>query len=545
MSEPLPFCFNLWHDPWIRVVQLDGQVSQCSIEGCLTEAHRIVGLFDPSPLVVAGTHRLLVAILQAIFAPESLDEIGEVLSAAQFDTRKLADFADRYAERFALFHPTMPFLQTGDVPLDGWRRPEKVRKGEPKVVHSWGEPKPIASLFDEVPGTTYRALYHHVTDEQHQVCPACCARGLVTIAAFASSGGAGIRPSINGVPPVYVLPAGVSLFETLALSLTTPGYQPAAASPLPTVNVAWDRPAVVVRDEEQPSVSYLESLTFPARRVRLYPLIGAALCTQCGAQTDVFVRQMLFEMGHRRSEGASSWDDPFVAFRVPSGKGAGESGGVVPVRPQEGKALWREYTGLLLLDDDDRFRPKIVRQVSELCDAGVLGDEGMIRFRCIGVRSDGKAKIFEWLDEALEAPPDLLRDRVGIVMVEQALEHAREVERVIGFAFDQHFRPDRAQGKRIDRKVVRFRTLRARMVALFWQELAAGFRQLTRDAADVFSRDAAVVRWRDLVIRVGRNVFNATAEQVGDRADALRVRVQAVDACHRQLRAKRKEWGDE
>src|SRR5213080_4066461 len=107
MSEPMDISpqvsFNLWRDPWIRVIQPDGQVCQVSTSACLSEAHTLAALHDPSPLVVGGTHRLLVAILQAIYAPESLDDIADVLRAGQFDQQKLDGFAAQYVERFELF----------------------------------------------------------------------------------------------------------------------------------------------------------------------------------------------------------------------------------------------------------------------------------------------------------------------------------------------------------------------------------------------------------------------------------------------------------
>jgi CRISPR system Cascade subunit CasA len=166
----------------------------------------------------------------------------------------------------------------------------------------------------------------------------------------------------------------------------------------------------------------------------------------------------------------------------------------------------------------------------------------MARFRCIGIRSDGKAKIFEWLDEALEVPPDLLNDPLGIELVDRALDQARQAEHTLGFTFDQHFRPSRAQTKPIDKKMVRFKTLRDRMLATFWQRLAGDFRQFTRAAADLFTRDEASAAWVERVVAVGERTFNETADQVGDRADALRARVLAQDACRGRLRAKRKEW---
>src|SRR5215207_5920002 len=169
-----PFAFNLWTEPWIRATRLDRTAVELGIGTALAEAHTLAALHDPSPLVVAGIHRLLTAVLQAINAPRDLGDIQALLAAPQFDAGRLEAFAARYAERFDLFHPTVPFLQTGDVPLDGWKKPEKGQK------HNWADPKPIAALFVEVPAETNRSHFHHVTDESHAVCPACCARGLVT-----------------------------------------------------------------------------------------------------------------------------------------------------------------------------------------------------------------------------------------------------------------------------------------------------------------------------------------------------------------------------
>jgi CRISPR system Cascade subunit CasA len=531
MSEPTaisqPISLNLWRDPWISVIQPNGQMHKLSIGACLAEAHTLAALQDAAPLVVAGTHRLLVAILQAIYVPDSLDDIADVLRAGQFAQGKLDDFATQHAERFELFHPTAPFLQTGDVPLGN--------NGE--------KPKSVAYLFPELPSGTNRTLFHHTTDAHHRLCPVCCARGVVTIPSFAMSGGSGYSPSINGDPPIYLFPGSTSLFIALALSLTTPEYQPASAVPSRSQAAIWNTEPIVQLKREVAAVGYIESLVFPSRRMRLFPELEQGYCTLCGNFSEVGIRHMLYEMGHRRSKDAPVWDDPFVAFRIPTGKRANESAGLMPVRLQPGKALWREYTTLLLDERDEMFRPRIVRQMAQLYTTDALSDTQLVRFRCIGIYNpSGKAIVHEWLDEALEAPPDLLNDALGSELIAQALDQARQIEQTVRFTFDQHFRPLRAQGKKIDNKMVRFRTLRDRMLAIFWQQLAGDFRQFTRDAADPFARDDAIIFWINRVIAVGEQTFNQTADQVGNRADALRARVLAQDACWGRLRAKRKGW---
>ena len=82
----------------------------------------------------------------------------------------------------------------------------------------------------DVPAGTAVTHYRHGSDDECAFCPTCVAACLTGVPAFASSGGAGIKPSINGVPPIYVLPVGKTLFESLLLSLVIPDYQPEVRS---------------------------------------------------------------------------------------------------------------------------------------------------------------------------------------------------------------------------------------------------------------------------------------------------------------------------
>jgi CRISPR system Cascade subunit CasA len=537
MSDP-PVRFSLWSEPWIRVTRCDGGEAEVSIGACLVEAHTLAALSDPSPLVVGGTHRLLAAILQAIYAPRDLGEVAAVLRAGQFDRDRIEAFATRHAERFELFHPTAPFLQTGDVPLDGWRKPGKGQK------HDWGEAKPAAALLAEVPTATKRTHFWHVTDAQHQLCPACCARGLIALPTFASSEGAGVRPSINGVPPIYVLPAGDSLFQSLALSLVVPDYQPRAADPDRADLAAWSGDAVIGKSAQVSAVGYLESLTFPARRARLYPQSSAACCTNCGQPAAITVSSALYEMGHWLSEGNGPWDDPFAAFRKPRGRSKGDDSGPKAVRPEEGKALWREYSVLLLATDEGQLRPGVVQQVAKLVERRALPETQRVRFRCVGLRTDGKAKLFEWLDDSLEAPPALLNDDDAAQHVEEALSRADAVRFITETSFDHHFRPERDRGGQ-NAKLARFKTVRARMSTDYWARLAPLFRGFIDDLARSEDRGAVAAAWVDALVREGRRAFDTAVEQVGEGADALRARVEAQAECRRRLAKVRKEWNGE
>ena len=501
--------FNLWDDPWIRVLRPDGGREELGIHATLLRAHELRALHDPSPLTVAGVHRLLTAILQAIYQPQELGDIAALLDAGRLDPERIDAFGAQFRQRFGLFDDAAPFMQTADAP------PEPGK-----------DPKTVAYLLAEVPSGTNRAHFHHVTDDAHRLCPACCARALVVVPAFASSGGAGIKPSINGVPPIYLLPVGATLKDSLARSLTKPEYQPASSDPFRQSEASWSGVATVPKAGEVTHVGYLESLTFPARRVRLYPQARHRRCTHCGALGNLAVAEMVFEMGASRPKSAEMWRDPFAAFRTTSAKQ------IVSVKPQEGRALWREY-GTLMLGDGD-LRPAILAQTSDMVGSEYLDRSALLRFRCVGLRTDGKAKIFEWFDETLDVPPALLRSAAGAEAVREALERSEWLGGEISRAFVQEFRPHKEREW--------FQTLRKRMLASYWAQLAAPFRELIHDTGDSVGYSELRQRWAAQALQNGQRVAREALAQVGDATDLLMRRVRAEDRIAKMLGRKRKEW---
>lgn len=500
--------FNLWDDPWIRVLRPDGGREELGIYATLLRAHELRALHDPSPLTVAGIHRLLTAILQSIYAPESLGEIAAILESGSFDQAQLDAFGAQFRHRFGLFDPTAPFMQTADAPAE----PGK-------------EAKTVAYLLTEVPTGTNRAHFHHVTDDAHRLCPACCARALVVVPAFASAAGRPYRPSINGVPPIYLLPTGAILLQGLTRSLTTADYQPAVVAQSQQNVAVWSGEVNVPKIAPVQEVGYIESLAFPARRMRLYPQHYQGRCTRCGAYCDEAVSWMLLEMGKFR-QSSTLWHDPFVAFRTTANKD------ITSVKPQPGRAIWREY-GTLLLSQDKDLQPAILAQTRSMIDSEYLDREVVLHFRCIGIRTD-QAKSIEWFDETLDVPPALLHDAAGAQVVRQALERADTLDRAVSSTFASAFLPHK------DREW--FQTLRKRMRSRYWAQLARPFRALILDTGDTPNYDALDRQWASQVLDTGQAVARMTLEQVGDDADLLMRRVRAEQRIGSILGKCRKEW---
>lgn len=504
--------FNLWYDPWIGLEKPGGGIDRLGIEQALLHAGDYCTLYDTSPLVVIGIHRLLAAVLQSSLNPQSKEDLKRLWSQPSFPTEPIQAFGTQYAERFDLFSETAPFLQSADAPL-------KPAKNDPI--------KTSAYLIPDFPSGTAVTHYRHGTEDSQYLCPACLAAGLVTIPAFATSGGSGIKPSINGVPPIYVMPGGESLFECLLASLLLPEFQPSLATD--PDQAWWLRDPQVPRSTEVNRVGYLHSLTFPARRVRLHPKHGMAHCTRCGETAEWGAADMLFEMGESRPKDAAFWFDPFVAYRINKDKAP------TPIRPTPGRATWREYSGLFLKHNEENLllRPRVIDQMAALSEEGI-GPESRTRFmRCIGMRTDMKAKIFEWVDAGFDVPSEFLNDENAGPVIDRAISFAETCGNEISGVFKKAFKGN-------SKKSERFSHLRTNMIEAYWESLAQPFGKfITQLGANPISdhaqEDILSNAWLNPVVDHARRIFRAAAADTGDDPEAMRKRIEGEHWCNYRL----------
>lgn len=544
MNDNVP-SFNLWIESWITLENPHSELSQHSIRDALMYAHEYTAIYDPSPLVVVGIHRLLTAILQDALNPQENAELERLWTDGKFPTDNIERFGSQYADRFDLFSEDKPFLQSADLPMFP---DEKERKTS----------KRVAQLFPEAPSGSLVTHYRHVIDEEQVFSPTAAALGLVTMPPFISSGGAGLMPSINGVPPIYVLPSGKTLFESLVASLITSGL----LNKYPKDNdlVWWERPVPVVVHESKKKkpgmkfsehrqlseVGYLHGLTFPARKVRLHPERLGAVCSRTGNQSEWCVRTMAFRMGESCLEEVQWWD-PFAAYRLPM-KPTGKRKASVskkitdkpkPIRPMRTRVAWREFSGLFLQREDDgqqTQRPLFLNQLATL----EIGKQIQIYpFRCIAWQTDGKMKFYEWMDFGFDIPPALLQDPDGAERTEQALSFATESADVTKRVFSSTFKRDAKSPER-------FRRLRERLDANYWSVLAGEFRQFVLALGDLARQKEILDGWLDTVVRQAQSAFERAADATGDDGNTLLKIEQGKENCRKQLnilRSKTKQGG--
>lgn len=280
--------YNLLEEAWIPVLWSNGESGRVGVSEALRQAGRIRQVATSNPMDGAAIVRFLLALLywcKGNPPDETSGASGEAFPADWFLR------LDEKKDCFNLLGEGERFYQ--------YRRS---RAGK-------GQRLPANYLVHEVPTGTNLRHFRHSTDKVDGLCPACCAMGLLRLPCFATSGGRGKPPGVNQKPPVYVIPVGVTLAETLRLSWQR-AREPEMGTP------AWEDPDVQLPARGE--VPLLVGLTWLPRRVWLdSPEEGEANCISCGRRERV-IRLCVFEgVGSTRTDEGSAgriWRDPHVIY---------------------------------------------------------------------------------------------------------------------------------------------------------------------------------------------------------------------------------------
>ena len=487
--------FDLRVEPWIPVVRLDGRRDELGLVETLLQAAELREVSDPLPTVEFGLYRLLVAVVLDIFQPAGLAELTELFDSGAFDEQKIRRyFEEQYPDRFDLFHPKFPFLQSADMEDEAAR--------------------PLAGLLHPIPSGTNANHFHHRNESDFGVCPAVAARLLTTIAPFTTAGGAGLSPSINGAPPWYVLPRGATVFDTLCLNVPAAesGFYEQAVRGLPP---AWARtnPVTATRRNE---AGLVESMTWQPRRIQF--LAGdRGVCSLQRGESAIIVREMRFKAGFGVD---FPWTDPNAAYATRSDK-------VVILRPQEERPVWRDTGPLLLLrknsyesqDGKVRFeRPAVISQFVESLRSGWRKKDDLSDVVIYGMRTDMKMKIFEWHREVLSLP-------TGFAWASNSLGAAQsEMECADGVAFALKQAVKRAYPREGAGNSNAYNRLVASAQSNFWESLRQAFDELLvsiSQASEDSMRLSAVRQWRTEVQKCAWASLDDAIGDLDTDSDAL------------------------
>lgn len=386
--------FNLVDEKWIPCVWGNGTPDELGLLETLVRTHEIREVFDPSPLVSAALHRLLLAILHRIFGPASVKEWQTLWEAGRFDEGALKHYLSTWYRRFDLFDEDYPFYQAGD--LD-----DKVKK-----------PTPLKRLAFEYAAQHNPTLFDHSSDAVRPAFPGkIAARWLVANQAFAPTAGKSSTIHTKDSPwsrGAVILVNGRNLFETLMLNLIPGSLLPRQIADFGIP--AWESLDRLVPAHGLEPENYLQYLTLRSRAVKLIPVGGNRAVAD--------VHECLYAQGISVTEEFS--DDPLLAYTI------NEKRGRRVLRLTEDRAVWRDSLALFSIRDTTSFcPPRFMNVLAELVEQGVLQRGTQYRLSVYGQNLErGQPKVNFWRHERLPLPVAYLTDEGLVEDLKEALSKA-------------------------------------------------------------------------------------------------------------------------
>ena len=329
--------YNLLDEKWIPVIWRCGKPEKVGIRDALTKAWEIREIHGPSPLDTVALYRFFLAFLQWCKPEPTEEETAAVRRSYGFPPEWFSDQAPKArgesADRFELVGEDNSFYQ-----LDTSAPP---KTGATALIH-------------ELPSGTNVAHFRHVRDMRDGLCPGCCAVGLTRLPAFTTSKGSGNYPGINQVPPMYVMPVGKTLLETLLRNWP----MRTAADDHPN----WDSGKAAPKANAE--VGPLEGFTWLPRQVQLGPQDPAGgCCAWCGERTQG-IRRKMTRLKPAKTEVEplkarvlrGKWRDPHVGYlKMPAKSKTGEGVDTGALKAPDAldehlgdNGFWRQIWDLLL-----------------------------------------------------------------------------------------------------------------------------------------------------------------------------------------------------
>ncbi len=269
--------YNLLEENWIPVLYNNGTVDRVGIKKALSEAGKIRQIAASNPMDRVAIIRFLLAVLQWCKGNPPAD--ANTISGDSFPAdwfKKL----DENKDCFNMLGNGKRFYQ------------QKTSKKE------WA----ITSLLQEIPSGNNFWHLRHSTDRKDGLCFACCAMGLLRLPIFSVTSLPDLKTGINGTPPIYVIPWGRSLLNTLQAN-----WAPCGQLGVPAWVQADIRPTM---DENVPP---LTGLTILSRRVWLHdPIEQSGVCISCGVRETSLILSCEYQSsGELRND---HWNDPHVIY---------------------------------------------------------------------------------------------------------------------------------------------------------------------------------------------------------------------------------------
>ena len=386
-----PTTFNLIDQPWLPVATSEFQIREVSLVELFQTWETLRDIQADNPPTTLALYRFLLAILHRAYqGPCNTDHWEDIF---EDNGQGAIAYLNQWRDRFDLLHPDHPFMQDPVLPLD-------------KAV-------PIYTLH-LMSAADKSYVFSHVHEwSGYSISLPQAARLLVrlqgvditSLRAFYVGQSSGNRSAVNTptINAANVLVRGSTLKQTLMFNLMRYDLD----AEIPSVVAGADLPAWETGYGGKPQKAvphgYINYLTFPWRRLRLFPENGG-------------VSQLAITMGNSLPDQVAlqQWECG-VAYREDK-----------PVRLSLTKQLWRD-ADTFLLSAEKQHRPRIVDWLAELKSEDLVDD--VVTLQILGLSAD-QAKPLGWSWEQFSAPIQYMTDKELAQALKSAIAIAEEHQQV-------------------------------------------------------------------------------------------------------------------
>lgn len=494
--------YDLLTEPWLPVADRKGQQSMVGLLALFERAHELRTLVLETPDVTAGVYRMLLAILHRAYdGPKDLKrEWRAIWTAKRFDMKRVGRYLDEWRARFDLWDKKHPFLQDPRIDID--------------------EYESVSRLFVEnAQGNNPTLFDHTLDDDRPEIDSSTAARRLIGSQLMALGGRiAGAAASALGNPfatSVTFLVLGDTVFETLCLNLVVyDGHLPIPSSSKDAP--CWERD--IQRSGERLHAGHLDLMTWRPRRYRLV-----------AADTEgTRVRGVVPAGEADRFEGTEGFRDPFAAYRV------SESVGLLPLRIDPDRALWRDSLPFFAGDGAWGRVPAGISQVGTLVREGILPRGQLLRVMAAGFATD-KAKKRLGRIETIPIPAALLASPQVVPIIESSILRTTEVDQAVNSAAFTSARHSLSTGERTPDTNEAAGLANATCArAVFWSEAGAAFPQLLIDLAS--NHPDPEGRWEAALRAAAKRAFHCVEVKLGASARGFKALTLGQQTLHRRLK---------
>jgi CRISPR system Cascade subunit CasA len=489
----MTFSYNLVEQPWIPCLTLDRQLVELSLVDVVRSAHQLRMLAAETPLHNVGVMTVLLALLHRIYGPRDIAAWETLRATGHFPSDRLEAYFARWGDRFDLFHPDRPFMQTLDT----------LQVEARSIIHL------LISMANS------GALFNHQTEARNiSLSVQQAARELLAARCFRTSGPANpARKLFFSNSPytegIIFFVEGENLFETLLLNMAaypSESYFPLSGDDQPSWEL--DDPYI----EREVPFGYLDYLTWPALRVRLLPEVvnGEILVAQAHVapglrlHNDILSPQKLFVL--RNTKEGDRW---------------------FSLRFNEDRALWRDYDTIVSINEREGYRGlQALNWLIELANYSDYVDKrDHFRLRAMGFLAD-QAKPVLHRDQLLPVSLALLKSPNFASTLRQARTKADECRQKLYSAQKKLASALLAHGgsRQPDSSDIQNQIKSWSADSMYWARLEPLFWEWVDRIPQ--SRETALRDWAAQLRQLTINVFEEVILLVGDVSGAERGAVE-------------------